>query len=182
MASFSDDQWLYEEVALEGLDRPGQVLGTAELYHCTVRAARLGGATLRRWVFEDCRFEDCDLSNAILTGCTFQRCVFEGCRLVGSDWRGISTMTTAVTFRSCDLTYSVFEGVVLPVLRCPACSNVFQPATNFATFFRIPRHFSNVATFTISRLFLAAAATAHTPKNSLLSLSLPNVAFSINFQ
>ena len=118
MTSFSDKQWLYEDTTIEDLDRPEQVLGTVEVYRCTIRAARLGGATLRRWVFEDCRFEDCDLSNAVLRGCVFQRCVFEGCRLVGSDWRGLSTMTASLTCKSCALTYGVFEGVGLSQLQC----------------------------------------------------------------
>jgi uncharacterized protein YjbI with pentapeptide repeats len=118
MSTFSDDTWLYEEVTLEGLDRPGCELPAVELYGCTIRGARLGGAILRRWVFEDCIFEDCDLSNAVLTECAFQGCSFTGCRLVGIDWRVVSPLTFEVSFEACALSYGVFAGMNLTNLKC----------------------------------------------------------------
>lgn len=131
MASFSDKKWLYEEATICDLDRPGQELAAVELYGCTLRNARLGGATLRRWVFEDCRFEDCDLSNAVLSGCVFQRCVFQGCRLVGVDWREASPLSFEAEFCECALGLSNFAGMALvglQVVRCDCTEADFTEA------------------------------------------------------
>ncbi len=126
MMPFSDDKWLYESVTITGLDRPGQELPAVEIYDSTLRAARLGGATLRRWIFEDCRFEECDLSNAVLSECTFQRCTFQGCRLVGVDWRTVSPLSFNVEFHECTLSLSNFSGLSLVGLKCvdSDCSEV----------------------------------------------------------
>ena len=131
MASFSTEKWLYEEVTVFDLECPGQELAAVEFYGCTLRSARLGGATLRRWVFEDCRFEDCDLSNAVLTGCVFQRCVFQGCRLVGVDWREASPLTFEAEFCECALGLSNFAGmglVGLQLVRCDCTEADFTEA------------------------------------------------------
>jgi len=121
MTTFSDDQWLYEEADITGLDRPGAELAAVELYGCTIRGAKLGEATLRRWVFEACTFTDCDLSNAVFAECTFQGCKFEGCRLIGVDWRAASPLTFDVTFHGCTMTYGVFTGLNLADLECIEC-------------------------------------------------------------
>jgi fluoroquinolone resistance protein len=118
MKVFSDDDWLYESTTVTGLDRPGQELPAVEFYESTLRAARLGSATLRRWLFEDCHFEACDLSNATLSQCTFQRCTFHGCRLVGVDWRQVSALSFNVEFHECSLSLSNFSGMSLMGLNC----------------------------------------------------------------
>ena len=113
MNEFSDDTWLYEGGILTQLERPDRELAAVEVYDCTIRAARLGRATLRRWVFEDCRFEDCDLSNARLDECVFQRCVFSGCRLIGIDWRLVSKLSFDASFQECNLSLSNFSELSL---------------------------------------------------------------------
>jgi fluoroquinolone resistance protein len=120
--TFDSADWLYEDVCLHGLEQPGQELAPVELYRSEVRGARLGGATLRRWVFEDCKLVDCDLSNANLVGCAFQRVTFVGCRLVGVDWRVVEPLLLQVGFEECTLSLSNFAGVPLRSTRLTDCS------------------------------------------------------------
>ena len=118
MQLFSDDQWLYEDTTLTGLDRPGADLAAVEVYGCIVRGAKLGEATLRRWVFEECTFVDCDLSNTTFAECTFQGCRFEGCRLIGVDWRTVASLNFDVRFERCNLSYGLFGAMNLQDLQC----------------------------------------------------------------
>ena len=111
--TFDPDVWLYEEERITGLSAEGETLAQVELYHCEVHAAKLTGATLRRWVFEACSFIDCDLSNVTFEGCTFTACRFIDCRLIGSDWRQVASLTAEVSFEGCDLSYSQLSGVTL---------------------------------------------------------------------
>lgn len=108
---FDPKKWLYEGVVLTELSAEGETLNQVEVYESEIHEARLSGATLKRWVFEDCLFRGCDLSNVKWEQCTFTGCKFIECRLVGSDWRAVASLTAEVSFIDCDLSYSQLSGV-----------------------------------------------------------------------
>jgi fluoroquinolone resistance protein len=126
MTPFTDSTWLYEDTILIELNRPNAKLETVECYDTEIRGAKLGGSTLTRWIFEDCRFTHCDLSNVQFDDVVLQNCHFEDCRLLGIDWRGAKTLNLEVSFTQCQLSLSNFSGMVLKGLHLKNsdCSDV----------------------------------------------------------
>ncbi len=118
---FASDRWLYEGVTLEGDDLSGQALDRVEVYESTLKRVTLCEATLRRWVFEECRFVDCDLSMAMLDQCVLQSVEFEGCKLVGVDWTRPSKSSLSVSFERCSLRLGNLAGVRLRETKLLEC-------------------------------------------------------------
>ena len=126
MTLFSDSAWLYEDTTLIDLNRPNDVLPPVECYSTEIRGAKLGGSTLTRWIFEDCRFTHCDLSNVKLDDVVLQNCHFDDCRLLGIDWRRAKALNLELSFTQCQLSLSNFSGMALKgmVLKSSDCSDV----------------------------------------------------------
>ena len=132
MTPFSDAAWLYEDTTLIELNRPNVHLPPVECYQTEIRGAKLGGSTLTRWIFEDCRFIHCDLSNIQFDEVVLQNCHFEDCRLLGIDWRRAKTLNLEVSFTQCQLSLSNFSGMQLKGLNLKSsdCSDVDFTQTN----------------------------------------------------
>lgn len=105
----------------------------------------LGAASCADRVFDDCRFEDCDLTDSTFSNCRFVDCTFAGCnlslvrfpgcrfndvrfegsKLVGVDWTLARwpnlTLAAPVSFSQCILNDSSFFGLELPELVLDAC-------------------------------------------------------------
>jgi len=113
--------WLYEDVIVTGLNEPGEELEPVELYQSVLRGATLTGAQLRRWVFEGCLLVGCELSNVSFEQCSFEGCHFIDCKLVGSDWRACGSLKLSLSFKGCDLSYSLMSGLSLPELSFEDC-------------------------------------------------------------
>ena len=135
---FSDEHWLYEDTILTGLDRPDSLLPQVECYGTEISGAKLSSTTLKRWVFEDCRFVQCDMSNIKLNEVSLHQCEFSDCRLIGVDWRLAKAFNFSVSFEQCQLGYSNFSGLSLNnlVVHSSECSHVdFSEATLIAADF-----------------------------------------------
>ena len=108
---FDHNQWIYEEVIISSISAQNELLNPVEIYDCEIHHAQLSAATLRRWVFENCIFKDCDLSNVIFDQCIFQNSLFDGCRLIGSNWSRSTQMNLHVQFINSNLSLSNFTQV-----------------------------------------------------------------------
>ncbi|MGB0647965.1 MAG: pentapeptide repeat-containing protein [Bradymonadia bacterium] len=129
---FSNKHWLYEDTVLVGLERPDSLLPQVECYGTEIRGAKLSAATLNRWVFEDCRFVQCDMSNVRFSEVSLHQCKFSECRLFGVDWRLANPFNFSVSFEHCQLAYSNFSGLSLNhlLMESSDCSHVdFSEAT-----------------------------------------------------
>lgn len=126
MTPYTDSVWLYEDTTLIDLTRPNAQLEPVECYNSEIRGAKLGGSTLIRWIFEDCRFTHCDMSNINLDDVVFQNCHFEDCRLLGIDWRRAKSLNLQLSFSHCQLSLSNFSGMHLKglSLKHSDCSDV----------------------------------------------------------
>jgi fluoroquinolone resistance protein len=118
---FDKSQWIYEEVIIKAISAQDEVLDPVEVYDSNIHSAQLNGSTLRRWVFENCNFKECDLSNITFNQCVFQNCTFNGCRLIGSDWSQSTRIALHVQFENCDLSLSNFTQVQCSAIRFKDC-------------------------------------------------------------
>jgi uncharacterized protein YjbI with pentapeptide repeats len=67
--------------------------------------------------FENCSFENCNLNTIKVVNTKWQDIRFRHCRLSGIDFDDVSKMLFAVSFESCQLTYSHFKGLKIPKTR-----------------------------------------------------------------
>lgn len=111
--SFSKSQWLYEGQLVLDLHIENEELPQVELYDCTILNAKLSGAILQRWVFENCVFKDSDLSNLHFENCIFEECLFEDSRLIGTQWKQSSERHLQLKFNRCDLSLANLNGLNL---------------------------------------------------------------------
>ena len=101
--------------------------------------------TVQRSTFEDCRFVDCDFSFARITECRFNDCEFRNsnlssvncdkskfigstfghCKATGVNWTTLDwsgyRLGSPISFESCDISFSVFNSLVLRALCLRDC-------------------------------------------------------------
>ena len=109
--TFDPDVFLYENQTVSW-QLADQTLAPVECENVIFRGVSFQGATTRRWIFEDCRFIECNLALWRPIGCRFSDVTFEGCKATGVDW----TMAKGrfdVTFTQTDLELAVFKGMDL---------------------------------------------------------------------
>lgn len=116
---------LQSEDFLEGetftaVELRGVTLAHKELYRCTFRGGALATAKLERVVFEQCVFEDVDLSGVTWPHSALRDVRFVRCKLMGVHFGALSP-NPEVSFEGCDLRYCVFDGVHLRDTRFVDC-------------------------------------------------------------
>lgn len=98
-----------------------------EFTGCTFRGLKAETVIWKSVRFEDCTFENCELTRAQFPHTRFVGVSFRGCKLMGIDWSSIASNPT-LFFDSCDLRYASFVKVNLrkTIFRgCKACETNF---------------------------------------------------------
>ncbi|MBS7566165.1 pentapeptide repeat-containing protein [Mucilaginibacter sp. Bleaf8] len=87
---------------LDGFDRS---FDNCQFIGCDFSYADLSNKT-----FIDCTFDTCNLSLIKLGGAGLQNVNFKDCKLTGVNFSGASNFSFSVSFKSCQLDYSIFTG------------------------------------------------------------------------
>ncbi|NND08470.1 MAG: pentapeptide repeat-containing protein [Saprospiraceae bacterium] len=79
------------------------------------------GSDFSQSLFENCSFNDCNLSNALVDNTKFQTCHFENCKIVGVDFSPISPILLSACFSKSNLDLCIFMEVDLRKLSFSEC-------------------------------------------------------------
>ncbi len=98
-----------------------------EFTGCSFRGLKADTIVWKGVRFEDCTFENCELTRGQFPHTRFVGVTFRGCKLMGIDWSGIAANPT-LSFDTCDLRYTSFVKVNLRKTTfrgCKACEANF---------------------------------------------------------
>jgi uncharacterized protein YjbI with pentapeptide repeats len=119
------DQVEFLSERLKGLDLGVASCADRVFDDCCFEDCDLTGATFYDCRFIDCTFVGCNLSLARFPGCRFSDVRFEGSKLIGVDWTLARwpnlTLAAPISFSQCILNDSSFFGLELPELALEAC-------------------------------------------------------------
>ena len=76
---------------------------------CDFDQMRFADTSLRRSVFQDCRFVGCDLSRLRVDEASFRDCSFLNCRMMGIDWSALGGLVFSIRLRECNARFSLFD-------------------------------------------------------------------------
>ncbi len=96
--------------------------GTYE--NCQFQDCNLSTVRLTGFIFIDCQFSNCDFSNAILTETGLQNILFDRCKLIGIRFDSFQSFLFSANFNHCRLDFSSFYQVDLRKSIFQACSLV----------------------------------------------------------
>jgi len=98
------------------------VIEEAEFYKCKFINVKFEKCKLISCFFEECEFIDSDISLTQFTDSRFSKCRFQSTKLMGIDWSLTRKgFPIDLVCKECDLSYSIFIGVVLSDSRFEEC-------------------------------------------------------------
>ena len=118
----------FDGETFEKLDLNGANLSRKELVQCTFKGCKMQDVVWLSTRFEDCVFEQCDLSNFLPKGTVLNGVKFEGCKLVGAIWTEVSD-GPAVSFADCNMRYQSFVRMSIQAtafVRCAITESTFS--------------------------------------------------------
>jgi uncharacterized protein YjbI with pentapeptide repeats len=116
----------FDEETFERLQLTSPVVDK-EFTGCTFRGLKAETIAWKGVRFEDCTFENCELTRAQFPHTRLVGVSFRGCKLMGIDWSSIAPNPT-LSFDTCDLRYASFVKVNLrktTFRSCKACEANF---------------------------------------------------------
>jgi fluoroquinolone resistance protein len=88
-------------------------LALAEYENCTFQDSDLTEFQFKHFKFIDCTFESCNLSLAQVSQCSFQNVRFIDCKMVGILFEQVNSFSLEFTFQSCNLSQCSFYSLSL---------------------------------------------------------------------
>lgn len=88
-------------------------LALAEYENCTFQDSDLTEFQFKHFKFIDCTFKSCNLSLAQVSQCSFQNVRFIDCKMVGILYEQVNSFSLEFTFQSCNLSQGSFYSLSL---------------------------------------------------------------------
>jgi uncharacterized protein YjbI with pentapeptide repeats len=88
-------------------------LALAEYENCTFQDSDLSEFQFKYFKFIDCTFKSCNLSLAQVSQCSFQNVRFIDCKMVGILFEQVNSFSLEFTFQSCNLSQGSFYSLSL---------------------------------------------------------------------
>ena len=88
-------------------------LALAEYENCTFQDSDLTEFQFKHFKFIDCTFKSCNLSLAQVSQCSFQNVRFIDCKMVGILFEQVNSFSLEFTFQSCNLSQGSFYSLSL---------------------------------------------------------------------
>jgi len=120
------EESIFDEETFERLQLTSPLF-EKEFTGCSFRGLKADASIWKGGRFEDCTFENCELTRAQFPHTRFTGVSFRGCKLMGIDWSSIAPNPT-LSFDTCDLRYASFVKVNLRKTAfrgCKACEANF---------------------------------------------------------
>lgn len=92
-----------------------------EYEECAFEQCDLSNADLTDIAFIECTFKDCDLSNSKLGNTSFKDVSFQHCKMLGLHFDDCNKFLLEMTFESCVLNYASFYQLKLKSIRFNEC-------------------------------------------------------------
>lgn len=99
-----------DDTVFEAVDFEAVGFDLATYDNCTFKNCQFSKVNLERVKFVECLFVQCDLSGVLVSESQWQDVRMEGCKLLGVDFRHVSAFSFQITFKSCTLDHSIFDG------------------------------------------------------------------------
>ena len=96
-------------------------LELAEYENCTFQDSDLTEFQFKHFKFIDCTFKSCNLSLAQISQCSFQNVRFENCKMIGILFENVNPFSLELTFKSCNLSQSSFYQLSLKNTHFNSC-------------------------------------------------------------
>jgi len=84
-----------------------------EYYRCTFRDCNFTGVRIGKVLFEQCRFEHCNLSLLVANNTSWQEVAFYECKMTGTNFTASNGFSLSFSFENCLLSYAIFQELKL---------------------------------------------------------------------
>ncbi|WP_090677656.1 pentapeptide repeat-containing protein [Myroides guanonis] len=112
---------LVQETTFSGIEWAVNKLEIGEFVDCVFENCNFNEADLSRFEFEDCVFKDCNLSMISVVATSFRKVTFEDCKIMGVHFNKIQQFLCDMLFVSSNLSYSVFYELKVKGLQFENC-------------------------------------------------------------
>ena len=115
---------LVQDTDFSSLVWSNEVLELGEYVNCVFENCDFNEANLSQFEFEDCTFKNCNLSMTRLTATSFRKVTFENCKMMGIPFNTIQHFLCELRFLHSNLNYSIFSELKVKDLFFDSCTLV----------------------------------------------------------
>ena len=112
---------LVQETTFSGIEWTDNRLEIGEFVDCVFENCNFNEADLSRFEFEDCIFKECNLSMINVVATSFRKITFEDCKIIGVHFNKIQQFLCDMRFVNSNLSYSVFYELKVKGLHFDSC-------------------------------------------------------------